>query len=120
MIPCPIIPIFTYGVLKTPHKQLVLAGKIEGTMAGRLKEFQLKDSETLVRTNDPRDHVLGEILWINPHQYQELIQALDAYASPSHKSQKSFKRILCHPITNEPIYTGITPTEVTCWAYIAH
>lgn len=88
-------------------------------MRGKLDGFKLKDIETLVKTNNPEDYILGEILWINPFQYQELVQALDAYATPSSKSQIKYKRILCHPITNEPVYTGVTPTEVKCWTYIA-
>ena len=102
MIPCPKIPIFTYGVLKTPHKVLVLAGKIEGSMRGKLKSYKINDEGLLVRTDDDNNEVVGEILWISLDQYDELIQALDSYGEPSHKTQKAYHRVLCDVMTNEP------------------
>lgn len=117
MIPCPKIPIFTYGVLKTPHKVLVLAGKIEGSMRGKLKSYKINDEGLLVRTDDDNNEVVGEILWINLDQYDELIQALDSYGEPSHKTQKEYHRTLCDVMTDEPPYRGIPPTSIQCWAY---
>jgi hypothetical protein len=117
MIPCPKLPIFTYGRLKVPHKLLVLAGKIEGAMNGKLPGYKLLEDDKIEITNNKRDEIQGEILWINLEQYDELIQALDCYGQPSKKAQTPFTRFLCEPITNEPVYRGIAPTPIKCWSY---
>jgi hypothetical protein len=117
MIPCPKLPIFTYGTLCTPQKLLVLTNKIEGSMKGVLKYYKIGPEENLIKTNNPLDQVHGEILWINLKEYEELIKALDSYGKPSHKEQKHYERFLCEVLTNEPVYRGIPPTLIECWSY---
>lgn len=117
MVTCHRLPIFTYGSLCVPHKILVLASKIEGSMFGRLAGFKLIEDHTILQTYKNEDEVLGEILWINLEQYDELIQALDSYGEPSQKSQLTFKRFMCEPNINEPIYRNVHPTSIKCWAY---
>jgi hypothetical protein len=132
MIPCPKIPIFTYGSLNASHKTIVLAGKIEGSMRGKLEGYKLINTstnnnsllreDTIVKSDNPKDSVSGEILWINLENYQTLIKKLDSYGNAEDKEspsadKTSYQRILCEPITDEPVYRGIRPTHIKCWTY---
>lgn len=122
MIPCPKLPIFTYGALSTPHKIIVLPGKIEGSIKAILKGFKLVNQDNqnlLLKTDDKHNAVYGELLWINLEQYDELIQSLDSYGTPSHVDQATYNRISCQVTTNDTSHHNIPSTTVDCWTYQA-
>jgi hypothetical protein len=119
MIPCPRLPLFVYGPLKTPIKTVVLAGKIEGAMEGRLPSFKVVENDTIIKTEDTTEGIIGEILWINLQRYDELISTLDSYITNG-KNELEYMRIACEPLTNEPVYRAIAPTAIKCWTYQKH
>jgi hypothetical protein len=115
MIPCPRLPIFIYGSICSPIKLIALAGKIEGSMVAKLPYYKQTNNGHIIRSEDPKDQIPGEILWVDMGDYDNLIKSLDEYNSNNPKEK--YERFSCEPITNEPVYRAIKPSPVKCWSY---
>jgi hypothetical protein len=115
MIPCPTLPLFIYGYLKTPIKLILLAGQIEKAMNAQLNSYRLTNFESLTKTDNPSDCVFGEILWINTKKYTQLIESIDnlGKVNPKHP----YSRFQCDPMTNETIDNGRPKINIKCWSY---
>jgi hypothetical protein len=84
-------------------------------MKAKLPEYKLMDSESLIKTGKEDDEISGEILWINPKEYDRLLSLVDNCGEVN--ANHPYKRFACEPITDEPIYRGIRPSAIKCWSY---